>query len=716
MSMNEPPETEPLSAPEPQASPAPVITSLDEVLKPEALRRVNHWRRQCRRCLRMAALGNLRKAKSLRPQDMWLSAESSMQPGALEWNWDLRPLASGGEAVPFATSGVGGVEPATNLKLPFLRQLRKEAQAPGGFADKAIIDEMINGVNDDVQMERGSLLCAPHVSALANWEVAEERTSRNVSKGWSFEGELPCWPINVAPYGIVDESTRAGEAKWRLTNDLSWPHPGSLPDGKGGFVQSHNGAMDRSGWPPNKMMHVRGIAEAAAIMSCSGAPIQLWSADCDSFYRKMGRQSAQIWRNAMAVAAGFQVDERCCFGSAADATKCSRITNLLIEYSRKAMREVDEQYPVRDARVLEWQRQRAAHGESGELGVIGGYIDDMSGCSFADECVSVAGEPLMREGVPVLRSTLHFEALVRTLDLFGHQSKESKEQKPGDSIEVLGVHVNLTLGRMLLTDRKRKRYGKMVEEVLELNSMPRREWMRMMGRLQSAAQCFPRGRLWLNAAWRVGRACYRLGGDRVPLTRRVRKELGKWASELKSKAHEGVPLASRSGVRPSDEPGSGAIYADASGEIGWCAWTIANGELLGVLGEWSAAERDGLIIAEKELFASTVGLVTLAPAAGWRDVWSFTDNTVALSAMRTMAPSTTRMQELTSARVEWMAARGVREAAERISTHANLWADWGSRGRWDEVEAQAKQMGLPVKLLEPPEGWGSAAWMLRAEE
>ena len=48
--------------------------------------------------------------------------------------------------------------------------------------------------------------------------------------------------------------------------------------------------MDRSGWPPNKMMHVRGIAEAAAIMSCSGAPIQLWSADCDSFYRKMGRQ------------------------------------------------------------------------------------------------------------------------------------------------------------------------------------------------------------------------------------------------------------------------------------------------------------------------------------------------------------------------------------------------------------------------------------------
>lgn len=84
--------------------------------------------------------------------------------------------------------------------------------------------------------------------------------------------------------------------------------------------------------------------------------------------------------------------------------------------------------------------------------------------------------------------------------------------------------------------------------------------------------------------------------------------------------------------------------------------------------------------------------------------------------MRSMTPSTTCMQELTSARVEWMAARGVREAAERISTHANLWADWGSRGRWAEVEAQAKQMGLPVRLLEPPEGWRSAAGMLAVED
>ena len=40
MSMNEPPETDFLRAPETQASPAPLITSLDQVLRPEAKRKI----------------------------------------------------------------------------------------------------------------------------------------------------------------------------------------------------------------------------------------------------------------------------------------------------------------------------------------------------------------------------------------------------------------------------------------------------------------------------------------------------------------------------------------------------------------------------------------------------------------------------------------------------------------------------------------------------
>ena len=64
--------------------------------------------------------------------------------------------------------------------------------------------------------------------------------------------------------------------------------------------------------------------------------------------------------------------------------------------------------------------------------------------------------------------------------------------------------------------------------------------------------------------------------------------------------HKGVPLASAgTGI-------ASHVYADASGvEVEWAAWTVADGELLYVFGEWTADERELLIICEKELLAST---------------------------------------------------------------------------------------------------------------
>ena len=68
------------------------------------------------------------------------------------------------------------------------------------------------------------------------------------------------------------------------------------------------------------------------------------------------------------------------------------------------------------------------------------------------------------------------------------------------------------------------------------------------------------------------------------------------------------------------------VYADASGEGGWAAWTVADGELLYAYGEWTEDERQLLVICEKELLASMWGLVAFAP---WlqRTVVSWTDNT-----------------------------------------------------------------------------------------
>jgi hypothetical protein len=247
-----------------------------------------------------------------------------------------------------------------------------------------------------------------------------------------------------------------------------------------------------------------------------------------------------------------------------------------------------------------------------------------------------------------------------TLRRFGHSSKPSKEQPPATAIELLGVSIDLLADTVRLTDGKRSRYAALAESAAQRTSLKLREHQRLLGRLQFAAQCYPRGRQWLHAALRVSKACFRLDGGCVPVTSRVRADQRRWVAELRREEHEGVPLACVRAVAAAGEPGTCSIYADASGSIGWAAWTVHEGDLLLTGGVWSEAVREGLLICEKELFASSAGLATLAAACGATDVWSFTDNANALAAMRSNAPTTLRMQQLVAARLETVDAQGRR--------------------------------------------------------
>jgi hypothetical protein len=73
-------------------------------------------------------------------------------------------------------------------------------------------------------------------------------------------------------------------------------------------------------------------------------------------------------------------------------------------------------------------------------------------------------------------------------------------------------------------------------------------------------------------------------------------------------------------------------------------------ELLYVQGEWSSAEREMHLICDLELAASTFGLVALASETTRTFVYSFTDNVVAMAAMRKAAPRTETMQALCAER------------------------------------------------------------------
>ena len=697
----------------------PLVLHLEDLLLDPWGKRLRTWQRRARRCLKLARLGRWHEARRLRPPDLWVSAAASMRPECLAWDWDLRPLALGLPATPVVRSQFPHARPHSSLQLDEVAA----AQLESPIADESIVREMLDGVSDDVRAERGSFLCAPHVGALRYAAEAQARLQAGVKEGYAVSyPDLPFWPLRCDPYSVVDESERAGKPKFRLTNDHSWPPPhaddGTLLDEGGRWAPSLNESMDRTDWPAVKYMRVAQMAESIAIMQQSGVRVRAGVMDVVAYYKNFGRQLAELWRNGSVTEDGVIVDERCCFGSAADAVKCSRASNFFVHHARRAMKEVDRLHPSRDPAVIAWLHGRreagvaagASEDEIDELWAcmhsLGMYVDDASTASIDDELYDLEGQPVMRDGTHLRRADAHFAAVRAVFNRFGLRT--DKEQAPSSLIVMLGVEIDLSGGRMRLAPLKSSIYARRAEAMALRKTCARDEYLSLMGNLTFAAACFPRGRQWLHAPWRAARARYRTSDGSVVLSAAVRKELRKWVTELRRPLPEGVPIASAGAFPAAASDKAAVIYADAAGDsatAGYCAWTVVDDEFLFVEGRWTQEERQRLLICDLELFASTIGLVALQPLTGRRHVYSYTDNTVAMAAMRGLVPSTMAMQWLTAERVSWMLGSGVMEATERITSKANLWADMGSRARVSEMLEQAERLGLRPRRVAEPADW-----------
>ena len=704
--------------------PPPLVRSLDDVVPVRTQRRMRWWLRRLRRCLEKAGSGKVALARRLRPADLVLRAsDGHMVPGTEHWAWDLRPLAEGRPAVPLAPSGPGN-PPPTDLDLVAVMV------RAAGFADQGIISEMVHGFSDDATCEAVTVLSPPHVGALEHFGQVQAKMDKDRGRGWSHSTgwEPPFWPVRAAAYSMVDESARAGKPKFRMTIDLSWPRPEA-----GLGVESVNGSIDRTAWPAVRMLRASQLAESVAILQTAGVDVKVWSFDCEAYYRKVGRQRGEVYRNCYVVGDGFVVDEREQFGDASAAVKCCRMSGYLAWLARRAMRAVDDMYPARDPAVLAWLREREAVEGASALGFFGLYVDDGAGGSIDDLLYDRAGAPVLLQGPDVRppacgpverpvrgrhcrRAELHFAAVCAAVEELGHLSEPSKEQAPRDSwLEVLGVELDLVGRRMRLTPSKRENYAARAEAVAGMETCGLKQFEAVLHRLLFAACVFPQGRQWLHCMFRVAKAKFRLGdGSRVRVTERVRQALLWWAAELRSAEHEGVPLASRGAFPLAGAPGVGVAYSDASGEHGFGAWTLHEGRVLYVADEWTPEERDGMHINLKELFAMAASLGTFLPIMGCTHVVEFTDNTAAEGAARRLSPSTAPMQRLVARRVELLRARGAFSAPARVGTHENRWADLLSRaGGEAEFLADVAALELEAVRCDVPAEWRETSELVR---
>ena len=405
------------------------------------------------------------------------------------------------------------------------------------------------------------------------------------------------------------------------------------------------------------------------------------------------------------------MDSRCQFGDASVAVKCSRLSNLIAATIRSRLETFDVVHASKDASVIEWVKERVAYNASNKdvadfepletsLFVIGVYIDDGAAASMDDLLFDGRGNPVTdAAGRHLRRSEAHFKIAVETLAIFGHESAKEEEQPPSQGLESLGLELDLVADRMRLMKRKRVKYAAFAREVAGMTVCDFNTFRSLLGKLSFAAGVYPLARQWTHACWRLAKAKFRLADGRVPISTKVRSELIKWATELEKTDHEGVPLAARSEFPAVGGGDAGAIYCDASGSLGWCAWTVVDTTVYEMCGEWDDISRD-MNIADKEYLASTAGLLGLHPFIESSYIWEWTDNTVALAAIRNLTPSRQVIQNLSSFRAEWLRENLVFTVGERITSKNNLWADWGSRGRIDLVQAHAIELGLSVVQVE----------------
>ena len=88
-------------------------------------------------------------------------------------DWDLTGLAEGLPAVPTARSSYPTSAPRPSLLLDEF--IAAHAEAGGAFVDHRIVDEVVDGISDDVTVERGSFLCAPYAGAMWSIELRHRR-------------------------------------------------------------------------------------------------------------------------------------------------------------------------------------------------------------------------------------------------------------------------------------------------------------------------------------------------------------------------------------------------------------------------------------------------------------------------------------------------------------------------------------------------------------
>ena len=442
--------------------------------------------------------------------------------------------------------------------------------------------------------------------------------------------------------------------------------------------------------------------------------------------------------------AGFYDDQRVAFGGKLFPKSLSRMSNFIVWAVRAALRKFDKEHPPRCPKALRWLEDRRALGGA-ELGAlydaewddraaclhfVSMFIDDLSVFSVADpiwrrgaDGVEVQHNLTTRSGkqTPETRADCHAHITLQIFTETGHESEPVKQQLPhldGANVLLLGAQINCYARRRALGDEKRIRYARECtaarEEAQRTHTCKKDTFRALVHKLLHACEYVPGGRLHTCKLLNSIHAEHRLEHGVVPVGADAVTELQWWEEHLPAETAF-VPLASRGRFIACDHPSVICYYGDASRELpkpshkgkppisGWGFWFIVEDTLLCAWGEWSAEEVQLLDINALEFKTMNMALeVSTAKRPSAKYVLEFTDNSAAESVAESMASTKPLFIQLSEERDVLIRQRDLFTMSDRVSSKANVWADWLSRGDVALVREAAQKADLSFERLTVP--------------
>ena len=710
--------------------PGPFTTA--ELIPDGVVPNVSAHGRRVRDILRRAQRGHkgAQMARALRPQPLIYTEAEALNPRARGYVWHKRADEDLWDVVQPSTADD---PPDTSFQG---KLFAADAEA-FGMVDKQLVSWGLHGFPGARARPSGiAVIGHPHAGALKHAATLEELNQRDITNGFVSHGEeFPSiWPCTVDCMNVVMQHGKGRATIDKTIRLSSTTHPEP--------VASYNDYIDldeEREHHPFQLVRVATLTTAFAILATAGVVVKLGKFDLSTYFRIHGKQRAYLHQSGRLYESLFGFDRRVNFGERDAPDHTGRASDALAFFVRHELKRLGREYAPKCASIVAWVAMRmglaAAAGEPDDADGIWFalffflyYVDDGGLAAFDDTLYRSSGEPMLIrlvDGAGIVttrqqrRAELYFEAAMRIVQRYGHDTPEKKQSRMASTLEFLGVWLDSSVMRRLLTRTKRLAYLEHVREVAAARAVPNgtREvpfdtLNSIVHKLLHACEVVPIGRAHLFHLRVALKAAKNNQGRLAYLGAKAVKELAWWASQLgNAEACEshGVPFASR-----LDFPTSGdhtiVQYSDASRETdepaasGFGAWAVIAGVFVFVEGRWTAEEVRRYSINVLEAWARDIParrFLTYARSVGLRPTHSlaYVDNSTAECIAESGRATTEGLHQLNAERQQWLIHEGIHQSNERVASVDNDVADLLSRGDVEEALRFPAASGLPVLRL-----------------